>query len=197
MTAPFLSGKFIFLRGLQKEDLNGNMRYWTDDREVTRFLFRGAFPANLEQLERDYDSQIHSDKEIEFAVIENESDSHIGVSGLHSINWVARSAECRTFIGEKAAWGKGYGTETTQLVVAYGFEILNLHRIWLGVNAEHHAAVRTYEKVGFVKEGETRDVIFRNGRYYNAMIMGVLKNEYERLRLKWNLADEIQKQFPR
>lgn len=191
----FLAGKLIYLRGLRREDLKEAMFHWTDDREVTRYLFRGAYPSNLEQMERDYEAMLDSATDIELAIVDKETDAHIGITGIHSINWIARSGEFRILIGEKEYWGKGYGTEATQLMVAYAFEILNLHKVWLGVNSEHVAAIRAYEKTCFVKEGELRDEIYRNSRYYNAVRMSILRDEYQRLKLTWDIAKEIQEQF--
>jgi ribosomal-protein-alanine N-acetyltransferase len=192
---PFLAGKLVCLRGLQREDLEGAMLHWTDDREVTRYLFRGAYPAHLEQAEREYEAMLNSTTDVELAIIDRETEAHIGITGIHSINWIARSGEFRILIGEKECWGKGYGTEATQLMAAYGFEVLNLHKIWLGVNSEHVGAVKAYEKAGFIRGGELRDEIYRNSRYYNAIRMSMLQDEYQRLKLTWDIAEEIQKQF--
>lgn len=195
MTTPFLAGKLVYLRGLEREDLKGPMLHWTDDREVTRCLYRGAYPSTLEQMERDYEAMLNSLTDIEFAIVDKETDAHIGIAGIHSLNWIARSGEFRILIGEKKYWSKGYGTETTQLVVAYAFEILNLHKVWLGVNSESVGAIRAYEKAGFVREGELRDEVYRNSRYYNVVRMSILQDEYQDLKLTWDIAEEIQQQF--
>jgi RimJ/RimL family protein N-acetyltransferase len=82
-------------------------------------------------------------------------------------------------IGEKEFWGKGYGTEINNLVLDYGFRKLNLHKIYLGVNADNKGAVKSYKKSGFKYEGTKRDEIYRNGRYYDAIMMSILRNEYK------------------
>jgi RimJ/RimL family protein N-acetyltransferase len=146
-------------------------------------------------MDGEYEKTLKSTTDVELAIIDKRTDAHIGITGIHSINWIARSGEFRILIGEKEYWGKGYGTETTQLMVAYGFEILNLRKVWLGINSEHAAGIRAYEKAGFVREGDLRDEIYRNSRYYNVVRMSILKNEYNRLKLTWNIAEEIQKQF--
>jgi RimJ/RimL family protein N-acetyltransferase len=192
----FLTGNLVSLRGLTREDLRGPMLYWSDDREVTRYLSRGAFPSSLDLLERNYEAMIHSNTEIELAIVDRKTDSHIGITGLHSVSWINRSSEFRILIGEKDYWGKGYGTEATQLMVAYAFEVLNLHKVWLGVNSQNVGAIKSYEKVGFIKEGELRDEIFRNGRYYSAIRMSILQSEYQSVRMTWGIAEEIRKQFP-
>ena len=193
--ATFLTGELLYLRGLTRADLAGAMLHWTDDREVVRYLTRGARPANLEQLEAAYTATQNNPAEVELAIVDRETDRHIGVTGLHAINAISRSAEFRILIGAREFWGRGYGTEATELMVAYGFEILNLHKVWLGVNGENVAAVRSYENTGFVREGELRDEIYRNRRYYNVVRMSVLRDEYERLMPTWKIAGWVKSQF--
>lgn len=65
-----------------------------------------------------------------------------------------------------------------QLLVKYGFETLNMHRIWLRVFEENKGAIHSYEKVGFVHEGMMRDLDYKNGKYHNILIMSVLRQEY-------------------
>jgi RimJ/RimL family protein N-acetyltransferase len=64
-------------------------------------------------------------------------------------------------------WNKGYGTEAVELMVKYGFEMLNMHRIWLRVFERNKRAIRTYEKVGFIHEGQLRESDYKEGKYHN------------------------------
>lgn len=178
MRHPFIIGKKIYLRGLEKEDLTGNYFQWANDSEVTHYMFMGAVPNNIQLLEEEYDKLIRSEHDVVFAIIDKKTDTHIGNAGLYTINWISRSAEYRTIIGEKKFWGKGYGTEATKLVLEYAFDKLNLNKVWLGVNAENTAAVKCYENAGFIREGVLREEIYRNGKYYNAIRMSVLRKEY-------------------
>ena len=84
----------------------------------------------------------------------------------------------RIIIGERESLGRGLGTEVAKLVVAYGFETLNLEVITLGVNSENHRAIQSYENAGFVREGVRRKMIYRNSRYYDILQMSVLRDEY-------------------
>ena len=196
MKYPFIVGRQTYLRGLLRDDLTGPMFQWTNDREVTRYLYRGAFPNCIEQMERAYQAMLDSSTEIELALIDAQSDVHIGVVGLHGINSIARHAEFRILIGDKRFWGQGYGTEATMLTAVYGFEVLNLHKIHLGVSAVNLGAIRCYEKAGYMREGELRDEIYRNGRYYNAVRMSLLETEYRKVSNTWPLTESIQQQFP-
>ena len=63
-------------------------------------------------------------------------------------------------------------------MIDYGFDKLNLNKIWLGVNSENKAAVKSYKAAGFVEEGVLRQEIYRNGRYYDATRMSILREEF-------------------
>ncbi|MBK8505406.1 MAG: GNAT family N-acetyltransferase [Saprospiraceae bacterium] len=195
MGRPFITGVRTNLRGLYKEDLQTHMFDWTDDHEVTRYLFRGLFPNNLEQAETAYDQMINSEKEVELAIVDKDNDRLIGIAGLHSINWIARTAEFRILIGEKDYWGKGIGTEVTQMMCAYGFLKLNLSKIWLGVTKANEGALQTYVKSGFAFEGELRNEVYRNGKYYNVVRMSMLREEFEQSKSGWQLWSKIAGQF--
>ncbi len=178
MIHPFIIGKKIYLRGLERNDLSGNMFQWANDPEVTHFMFMGIKPNTLENLEADYESLSKSDKDFVFAIIDKKTDRHIGNAGLYAINWISRSAEYRIIIGEKKYWNKGYAQETAALILKYGFDKLNLNKIWLGVNASNKAGAASYKKSGFAEEGILRQEIYRNGQYYDAVRMSILRKEF-------------------
>ena len=63
-------------------------------------------------------------------------------------------------------------------ITFYAFRTLNLNRIWLHVFEFNERALRAYEKVGFVREGVLRQDVFREGRYWNTVVMGILRDEW-------------------
>lgn len=171
----------VYVRGLEREDLP-RMVEWINDDEVTRLLYMGSRPANLDLLIEQWMAGERSQEEVSFAVVTIDGDQFIGTTGLYRIHCIMRTAEFRIFLGDKAFWNRGIGTECTELMLVYGFDKLNLNRIYLGVNADNIGAVRAYEKAGFVHEGVHREEQYRNFRYYDVVRMSVLRKEYERMR---------------
>lgn len=178
MKVPFIIGTQIYLRPLAREDLNERYLSWLNDPEVTRYLETGIFPSTKERLEIFYDQISRSSDQVILAIVDKNTDQHIGNVKLGPINWVHRKATFGILIGEKEFWGKKIGTEVTQLMVEFGFFGLNLRRIDLGVYAEHEAAVRAYERVGFRLEGRFREALFHEGQYKDHLWMGLLRSEY-------------------
>ncbi len=174
-------GRQVYVRGLDRDDL-APMVEWISDHEVTRLLFMGDRPTNVELLQEQWEHDQRSPKDVVLAVCAKDDDLFIGTTGLYLINWIARTAEFRIFLGNKDYWNRGFGTESTKLMVVYGFDTLNLNRIWLGVNADSKGGVRAYEKAGFLREGVLRQEQYRNLRYYDVIRMGFLRSDYEKVR---------------
>ena len=82
------------------------------------------------------------------------------------------------FIGNKDCWSEGYGTEALRLMIRYGFDQLNLHKISLRVFCFNTRAIRAYEKVGFRREAIFRDHGYRNGEYCDDYAMSILEDEW-------------------
>ncbi|MFH1664878.1 MAG: GNAT family protein [Candidatus Omnitrophota bacterium] len=178
MRHPFVEGNRIYLRGIERKDLEGPFFQWANDKEVTRHLFMGAVPNIMENLEEWFNNIRKCNEDIVFMVVDKLKDKEIGFCGFHRILWMHRHAEYRVFIGEKDYWDKGYGQEIMKLMVRYGFEILNFNKVWLGVTASHKRAVSSYLKSGMVEEGVLRQEIYRNSRYHDAVRMSMLRDEY-------------------
>lgn len=187
MYHPFIIGKKVYLRGIEREDLTGNYFQWANDSEVTYYMFMGAKPNTLENLEEEYEQLRKSNTDIVFAICNKKTDEHIGNTGLHRIEWISRSVEYRIIIGEKKFWGKGNGVEIAKLILQYAFDKLNMNKVWLGVNSENLSAVKSYKNAGFVEEGVLRQEIYRNGKYYDAIRMSVLREEYYANRKKFEI----------
>ena len=159
-------------------DLDDRYR-WMNDPETNRFLGMRPQQLSREEIRRWLESVAASAAESAEFAIETLDGRHIGGCSLRAFNHVAHTAEFAIVIGEADTRGKGYGTEITRLMVQVGFGQFNLNRIWLTVSAENPAALRAYEKAGFVREGLLRDYGFANGSYYDSCIMAILRKDYE------------------
>jgi RimJ/RimL family protein N-acetyltransferase len=175
MQAPFLIGHHIYLRPLQRADAPAFVQ-WMNDPEVTRTLVHRG-PINLQAEEEFIDRLTRDEHALPLAIVRRASDELIGATGLHAIDWRNRHA-CFGIALAKAEWGKGYGREATAMLVRHAFETLNLNRVWLQVYEYNQRGLRAYEKVGFKKEGVLRQDNFREGRYWDTIIMAILREEW-------------------
>ena len=177
---PFLMGQKVYLRPLEMADVTGPYLTWLNDYEVTRFMETGVFPTTAEGLQKYVETVADSPTNIMLAIMEKKSNQHVGNIKLGSIQWIHRRADLGIMIGEKSVWGKGYGKEAMELVLEFGFKRLQLNKIFLGVFADHHPAVESYQKLGFVIEGTLKEHLFRDGQFRDEFLMGVLRSDYEK-----------------
>jgi diamine N-acetyltransferase len=172
----FLSGKQVYLRPLEKDDLP-LLQVWVNDPEV-RGLTADVLPVSMLDQER-YLERIHTDSNrVWFVIVLKENDQVIGECGLLRMYHFWRTTDLSMIIGDKIAWGKGYGTEAMHLLLDYAFGYLNFHRVALGVVGSNERALRFYEKTGFRKEGVQRDGYYYNHIYQDFIMMSILEDEY-------------------
>ncbi len=173
-------GDRIRLRGVEKEDLPLFVD-WLNDPEVIEGLIFFQ-PLSYEEEMRWFENLANlpaSEHPLAIEIQEEKTWHMIGNCGFHNISQINRSAEVGIFIGNKSVWNMGYGTETMQLLLKYGFECLNLNRISLVVYDDNLGAIRAYEKAGFVLEGRLRQAKYKHGRYGDELIMSVLRSEWD------------------
>jgi RimJ/RimL family protein N-acetyltransferase len=81
-------------------------------------------------------------------------------------------------IGDKNYWNQGYGQEATRLLLDYGFNLLNLNSIMLGVFSFNQRAIKAYRRVGFREIGLRRQARIINGQKYDVLEMDILAEEF-------------------
>jgi len=172
------TGQKVRLREYRKEDVEKALHYMNDS-ETKRFLSPGIPYLYTLEDERKWFENLSAAKDIyNFAIETLADEKYIGGCGLNSIDWKNSVAAVGIFIGDKEYWGKGYGTDVMKVLIKFIFEQVNIHKIKLNVYSFNERAIKCYEKCGFKVEGVLRQEIFRDGRYYDEIIMGLLKEEF-------------------
>jgi RimJ/RimL family protein N-acetyltransferase len=134
---------------------------------------------NTPETQRQRTESGHNSKDqFHFAVHILDTDQLIGVCSLVRIDWKNRGAMLGISITEQNCWGKGYGSDASNVLLRWAFYELGLHRVDLGVFAYNPRAIRAYEKLGFVHEGREREALFRDGTYHDILIMSILQHEW-------------------
>jgi RimJ/RimL family protein N-acetyltransferase len=175
-----LKGKHVTLRGLELEDAEEIMKHF-NDLEVRRFL-GGPIPVSTpdeEEWIRGTWARRKTGRDHVFGIELNKNQLLIGCCELTDISPIHRGAELGIAIFNKTYWGKGLGTETMHLLLDYGFNSLNLHRIFLRVHETNARAIRVYEKVGFQQAAQYRQSLFQEGKYIDELLMDLLAKEFK------------------
>jgi len=124
----------------------------------------------------------HKEDMVHFSIYlldQKDAEKIIGNCAIHNIDPKNRKCTCGITIGEKEYQNKGYGTEAMEMLVEYCFNTLNMNRIELTVYDYNIRAYKSYQKVGFVEEGRKRQARYHNGKYYDEIIMSILREDWE------------------
>ncbi|MGE5223429.1 MAG: GNAT family N-acetyltransferase [Omnitrophica WOR_2 bacterium] len=180
-------GKLVWLTEENPEVIAGYITRWNRDSEYWRLSTsdpsRMFSPQKVKEwIEKDMEKE--PSNIFNFAIRTLAEDRLIGFIGLDGVNWNHGDAFVGIGIGERELWGKGYGTDAMRIILGYAFRELNLHRLTLDVFEYNPRAVRSYEKAGFKVEGRARKMLHREGRRWDLIYMGILKEEWEHLEEK-------------
>lgn len=163
----------VYLDGLSISDTE-LLFQWINNRDLV--LWNNNYSPIHEPNHIEWFDAIRKKEDVRIFAIRQKNDKKlIGTCQLFAINFINRSAELQIRIGDIAEQGKGFGTEATRLLVSFGFNDLNLHRIYLHVFEHNERAIKTYDRIGFNKEGVLRDAEFIDGKYFNVVAMSILK----------------------
>ena len=174
-----LRGTLVRLRALTSDDRE-ILRSFINDPEVLQQSNTYAPVSDIQQ-EAWFRAAVTHQNQAWFGIETLESPaSLVGTCCLVDIDWIGRVAELRIRIGDKETWGKALGSEACRLLVEFGFDHLNLERIWLRVFAPNDRARRLYAKLGFVEEGRLRRAWHLKGVTGDVIVMGLLRDEWRR-----------------
>lgn len=171
-----LKGEKVILRPIRLSDAERFVK-WFNDSEVNKFMnYRGLTLAFEKRwIKNRLKTKL---KEVLHFAIDTKEGIHIGACSLESISKVHKRAGFGIIIGNKKYWNQGLGSEAARLIIDYGFKKLKLHRIDLDVYAYNPRAIKVYKRLGFKLEGKKREHAFWQGKFYDALQMGMLNREW-------------------
>jgi RimJ/RimL family protein N-acetyltransferase len=173
----FLETERLYLRPLETGDA-ALLAACNNDPAVRESFFTHTPTSVARQAERIARLYTPGDDYIPLAICLWEADRAIGVTALHRVDLVSGAAVFSICLADREEWGKGYAREATDAMIAYAFDILNLHRLQLHVWTGNEAALRTYKKAGFALEGTLREAMTHRGVRCDFHVMGLLSREW-------------------
>ena len=122
---------------------------------------------------------------LDLGIFRIEDDKMLGRIALHSVDFgIQRSAGASYWIDESEI-NNGYATEALATLLSFAFEEISLHRIWLKITKQNKPSTAIAKKLGFIKEGTSRQCLFINREWQDANVYALLDEEYDRLADKW------------
>lgn len=172
------SGKLVRLREYRKSDIETVLKFFHDE-EVIKNLSPGIpYPYTFEDEEKWFENNSALNDNYNFAIETIASNKYIGGCGINQIDWKNSWVIIGIVIGDKDYWSKGYGLDAMNVLVGFIFNQMNINKIKLNVFSFNERAIACYEKCGFIREGVLREELFRDGKYYDVIAMGMFRKDF-------------------
>ena len=172
-----ISGKYIGLRAIEKEDLP-MMLHWRNSPQFRRY-FREYRELNIMNQESWFENVVQKDRNtIMFSIVDLKKGSLIGACGLCYIDWINRNADFSLYIGASEAYiDKKFAPDAGKILLKYGFNELNLHRVYAEVFDFDKPKHVLMKQLGFQLEGTHRETHWSDGTWNDSLIYGIIKND--------------------
>ncbi|MBI5652036.1 MAG: GNAT family N-acetyltransferase [Chloroflexi bacterium] len=179
MNTQLFEGELIRLGAIDAEHDAEIESKWTHDSDYLRALSADPMRAlSPNQIKKKYEEMIKNERQYHFAIRARDDDRMIGFIRISGIEWTNGIAWLSFGIGDAAERGKGYAREALRLALAYAFGELNLYRL-TAIAPEYNARARhLLECAGFVIEVRRRQAIARDGKRWDLLAYGMLREEW-------------------
>lgn len=170
----------LILRKFEYTDDEAMLKYWVADEKI-QSLYSEPVYSTKEEVKGLLDKYIGSYDKGDYyrwAVVEKKSGECIGQIAYFLVDNKNHFAEIEYCIGSDFQC-KGYATEATKAVIAYGFNEMNLHKVQICTKTINKPSKRVIEKCGFTYEGTLRDYFYMDGEYVGRLYFSMLRTEFE------------------
>ena len=179
LAESMLKGSKVILRPGADSDIYYLLR-WYNDGELNRLAGWSSTRVTPDKLRYNIARSFGYDPMN--LMIDNEEGIPIGTIQLYNFNEQDKSCKLGIRIGDRNYWSKGYGEDAVKTLLEYAFMKIDIFRVTLKVYEYNERAVKCYLKCGFQNEGRTRQSAYIDGKFYDEIIMGILKSDYIRLK---------------
>lgn len=179
VTQVLIEGKQVVLRALEREDLK-LLHKWLNDAEVMEWArSKPDSAASMENVEKDFEQDVKGENPNRrtFIVVEKKTGKAVGWAMIRWWRTFSTTADLGLVIAEKRLRDRGLGTEATNLLVDLAFNQYNMHKAELFTRADNKAAIGAVTKCGFKLEGTHREEVYFNGKFWDGLTFGLLRNE--------------------
>ncbi|MBQ0140961.1 MAG: GNAT family N-acetyltransferase [Kurthia sp.] len=169
-----IKGEVVGLRAIEEVDLNLLLN-WRNNPE-NRIFFREFRELNYTNQKEWFDKYVMQDNQTQmFAIVDLKSNELIGACGLCYIDWVNRSADFSIYVGKDNLYiDDVYSIEAAKMMEKYGFEELNLHRLWAEIYSIDEKKKRFFEALEFKKEGIFKETHWTEGKWVDSIFYAKL-----------------------
>jgi RimJ/RimL family protein N-acetyltransferase len=173
-------GKKVKLRAIEESDLI-TLHKWANDPQTQDIIGNIHFPSSFEYQKKWFNGLQNDPLNQRFA-IEVSDTAIIGISSIMNIDWKNNHAWHGIVLGDVDIRGKGYGIDTVMATMKYAFDELHLERLDGSIIEYNKTSLSFYcDKLGWKTEGIRRNYYYRKGRYWDQIVVGITRKDYEDL----------------
>lgn len=170
-----IEGNKIYLRPITLEDTDMVVKWRNSLNVMSNFIYRT--PLTKEVHTNWFHTKIEQGLVHQFIICDKITNQPLGSVYLQNFEEQHYRAEEGIFLGEEAAYGRGIGTQASQLLTKYAFEVLGLHKLTARVLAYNTASCKMHEKAGYIKESYLKDELFLNGKFEDLIFYGIINTK--------------------
>lgn len=174
-----IKNKLLSLRPIELND-DIVLQQLVNNPLVSENVVGWAFPVSLFS-QKNWIQSNANNLSYRLVVVDNETNEAIGITGLWDIDWHNQSALSAIKLLPSYK-GKGLGTETVMLTMAWAFYSVGLRRLHSTILDFNGPSLGLYiKKCGWRIEGRQREAIFRKGEWHDLYNVAILKREFDAL----------------
>ena len=166
----------LVMRSLSKDDAPEVYSIIDNNRDYLRtwlpWVDGTDSPAVTERVILQWEENFDGGKDITLGIFEN--GEYIGNIGLHDINRYISSGMIGYWLAESGQ-GRGIMTDCVRVLTGYGFDSLDLNRIYIYCASGNKKSRAVPERLGFVREGILQDGECLYGTFHDLVVYGMVK----------------------
>ncbi len=161
----------IYLKTLSQNDIGINYVNWMNDYQVVKYTESKFTTHTLDSIKQFVETCNNSKNNFLFGIFLKDNDLHVGNIKLGNVHNLYNHGDIGLIIGLKEYWGKGIATKAIKMVTNYGFDALNLHKIFAGAYSMNVGSIKAFQKCGYNIAYIKKDEVFFENNYVDCVYL--------------------------
>ncbi|MGD6869510.1 GNAT family N-acetyltransferase [Bacillus cereus] len=174
MAVAYWKGQKLILRAIQPKDI---VIFELLDDEILRNMDSLHFPRSAAKMREWVEEQLEDDDEFRFIAVDKDNNI-VGI--IETFDCDRKNGTFDYYLAVFEPYrGKGYAKEMILMVLRFFFLEFAYQKVNTTVYSFNNPSMRLHEKLGFMQEGQLRNILFTKGAYYDGICYGMTRQEFE------------------
>tara|TARA_B110000467_G_C18106573_1_gene360108 strand:- start:81 stop:653 length:573 start_codon:yes stop_codon:yes gene_type:complete len=182
-----LAFKNYYIQKMTVDDVGDDYLNWINDPEINEFLESKYTVWTMDSLKEYVRSFENTNVKFLFTINDMVTNKYIGNGSISSVNYNTEVFYFALFIGDKNYWGKHAAFETSMLLLKFGFEELNMRKVFGGAYSNQLASRFVLKRVGMEQEAKLKASFKYKNKFVDQVIYSLHKDEWDKTKVKHEL----------